>query len=109
MEDDLILSSEMEDDLNNFRNGRRPEKFQKWKTTSKISKMEDNLNFSKMEDKKNHLFLISLKFKGKPFLGLAQLSKIFYYYVTASRFYFGNYNSFLLCNSFHIYNSFLGL
>jgi hypothetical protein len=41
------------------------------KTTSKrFFSNEDDL-------KKNHLFLIPLKFRGKPFLGLAQLSKIF--------------------------------
>ena len=45
--------------------------------------MEDNLKKNeKMEDdlKKNkNLFLIPLKFRDKPFLGLAQLSKIFFY------------------------------
>ena len=39
--------------------------------TSQISKMEDDLNF-----KWKNPFFISLKFRGKPFLGLAQLSKI---------------------------------
>jgi hypothetical protein len=29
------------------------------------------------EDLKNNIFLIPLTFRGKPFLGLAQLSKIF--------------------------------
>ena len=43
----------MKDDLKNFKNERQFE-------------IEDNKN----------LFLISLQFKGKPFLGLAQLSKI---------------------------------
>jgi hypothetical protein len=37
--------------------------------------MEDNLK--KKKKKKKNLFLIPLKFRGKPFLGLAQLSKIF--------------------------------
>jgi hypothetical protein len=40
------------------KNGRRPQ-----------TKKEEDL-------KKNHLFLIPIKFRGKPFLGLAQLSKI---------------------------------
>jgi hypothetical protein len=48
----------MEDDLKNFKNERRFE----------------------IEDKKK-LFLISLQFRGKPFLGLAQLSKILSYFV----------------------------
>ena len=47
----------MEDDLKKIRNGRRPQK-----------KMEDGL--------KKNLFSIPLKFRGKPFLGLAQLLKI---------------------------------
>jgi hypothetical protein len=42
----------------------------KWKTTSKRNENEDNL-------KKNQIFSILLNFRGKPFLGLAQLSKIF--------------------------------
>ena len=38
-----------------------------------------------MTSKKNqNLFLIPLKFRGKPFLGLAQLSKIFYYYLSVN-------------------------
>ena len=40
----------------------------KWKTTSKKRKKEDDLQ--------KNLFLIPLKFMGKPFLGLAQLFKI---------------------------------
>ena len=41
------------------------------KTTSKkkLNKNEDDL--------KKNIFLIPLKFRGKPFLGLAQLSKIY--------------------------------
>ena len=31
---------------------------------------------------KKYLFLIPLKFRGKPFLGLAQLSKIFIYFIS---------------------------
>ena len=58
----------MEDDLK--KNGRRPEK--KWKTTWK--KMEEDL-----KKKKKNLFWIPLKFRDKPFLGLAQLSEIFYF------------------------------
>jgi hypothetical protein len=51
------------------------------KTTSKKNeKNEDDLK-KKMEknedDLKKNLFLIPLKFRGQPFLGLAQLSKIF--------------------------------
>ena len=37
--------------------------------------MEDDLNLN------GNLFLISLKFRGKRFLGLAQLSKIFQIYI----------------------------
>ena len=40
--------------------------------------MEDDLKKKmKMTYKKNHLFSIPLEFRGKPFLGLNQLSKIF--------------------------------
>jgi hypothetical protein len=55
----------MEDDLKKIRNGRRPQKNEK------------NGRRPKKKTKKK-LFSIPLKFKGKPFLGLAQLSKIFY-------------------------------
>ena len=58
MEDDL---KKMEDDLK--KNRRRPQK--KWKRTSKKTK--------------KNLFWIPLKFRDKPFLGLAQLSEIFYF------------------------------
>ena len=34
----------MEDDLNNIVNGRRPEQFREWKTTSILFQREDNLN-----------------------------------------------------------------
>jgi hypothetical protein len=54
----------MEDDLKKIRNARQPKKI----------KMEDDL---KKKKKKKTLFSIPLKFSGKPFLGLAQLSKIF--------------------------------
>ena len=57
MEDDL---KKMEDDLK--KNGRRPQK------------MEEDL-----KKKKKNLFWIPLKFRDKPFLGLAQLSEIFYF------------------------------
>ena len=45
----------MEEDLNFFKNGRQPQLFQKWNTTSIFSIMEDDLNFSKMEDNLNFL------------------------------------------------------
>ena len=35
----------MEDDINSFENGRRPQYFWKLKTTSIVLKMEDDLNF----------------------------------------------------------------
>jgi hypothetical protein len=39
----------------------------------------------KTTSKKNqNLFLIPPKFRGKPFLGLAQLSKIFVFFLTVS-------------------------
>jgi hypothetical protein len=82
----------MEDDLNKNR---------KWKMTSKKVKMEDDLKtnnkwekrkttqkrrkrkrddqnkiLKKEEDLNKKLFPIPLKLRGKPFLGLAQLSKI---------------------------------
>ena len=55
MEDDL--QKKMEDDLKKNKNGRRP--------TKKIK----------------NLFSIPLKSRGKPFLGLAQFSKIFIFNV----------------------------
>ena len=53
MEDDLnffvkednLIFFKMEDDLNFFENGRRPQNFRKWKTTSIFLKMEDNITF----------------------------------------------------------------
>ena len=56
----------MEDDPQK-NNGKQPKKMNK--------KMEDDLQ-KKRQHKKKYLFLIPLKFRGKPFLGLAQLSKI---------------------------------
>ena len=44
-------------------------KNKKWKTTSTKKN-------GRRPNKKSNLFLIHLKFRGKPFLGLAQLSKI---------------------------------
>jgi hypothetical protein len=37
----------MEDDLNFWGNGRRPQFIQKWKTTSTFGEMEDSLSFVK--------------------------------------------------------------
>ena len=48
-----------------MKKGRRPQK--------KLNKNEDDL--------KKNIFLIPLKFRGKPFLGLAQLSKIYINYL----------------------------
>jgi hypothetical protein len=58
-------SQKKEDDLN--KKWKQPKKMKKWKTTSKKEKREDDL-------KRINLFLIPLHFRGKPFLGLAQLS-----------------------------------
>ena len=55
-------NKKMEDDLKNNKKGRRPQK-----------KMEDDL--------KKNLYLIPLKLRDKPFLGLAQLSKILFQFV----------------------------
>ena len=55
-----------------IRNGRRPKKNKKMEDDlKKNKKMEDDLKKSK------NLFSIPYKFREKPFLGLAQLSKIF--------------------------------
>ena len=43
----------MEDDLNIWTNGRRPQYLDKWKTTSIFWKMEDDLNYLEMEDNLN--------------------------------------------------------
>jgi hypothetical protein len=45
-----LTQPEMEDDLNFLENGRRPQLFGKWKTTSTSWKMEDDHNFFLMED-----------------------------------------------------------
>ena len=72
----------MEDDLK--------KKIKKWRQPQKQTKNEDDLkkNGEKNEDDlkkklnkneddlKKNIFLIPLKFRGEPFLGLAQLSKI---------------------------------
>ena len=82
MEDDL-KKDKTEDDLKKekwkttskkMKNGRRPQK----KMEDKLKKiMENNLKKRKTTSKKNKKILIPLKFRGKPFLGLAQLSKLF--------------------------------
>ena len=74
MEDDLKKKKNLFSiPLKSRGNGRRPQKNKKWKTTSKKIKKNKNL------------FSIPLKSRGKPFLGLAQLSKILfiiiYYYL----------------------------
>ena len=69
MEDNLHFSK-MKDDLNFFKNGRQPQFFHKWKTTSTFSKKEDDPH-SKMEA---YAPIVS---KTKFISGLAQLSKIF--------------------------------
>ena len=51
----------------------------KWKMTYKI--MENTIKNKMKTTSTKNLFLIPLKFRGKPFLGLAQLSKIFIIYV----------------------------
>ena len=98
MEDDLKKNEKMEDDLRNKnKNGRRPQKNgrqpkkkkiklkkrRRMKTTSKkMKKMKTTSKKNKKKMKttsKKNLFLIPLKFRGKPFLGLAQLSQIFLY------------------------------
>ena len=70
----------MKDDLK--KNGIHPQKNEK-KEDEPPTKMENNLTkkwkttFTKKEDDlKKNLFSIPLKLRGKPFLGLAQLSKI---------------------------------
>jgi hypothetical protein len=45
----------MEDDLNFVPNGRRPQYFGKWKTTSIFRQMEDDPIFWEMEDNLNIL------------------------------------------------------
>jgi hypothetical protein len=75
----------MEDDLKKIEiNGRRPQKngnnLKKWKTTPKqmetTQKNMEDKNGKKGRRPKTNLFSILLKFRGKPFLRLAQLSKI---------------------------------
>jgi hypothetical protein len=41
----IIVGPNLEDDLNYLANGRRPQFFGKWKTTSIQKKFGDNLNF----------------------------------------------------------------
>ena len=45
----------MEDNLNILANGRQPQYFGKWKTTSVFWEMEDDLNILKLEDNLNIL------------------------------------------------------
>ena len=67
----------MEDNLKIIRNGRRPQKKNGRQPQKKWEKMNTT-------SKKIYLFLIPLKFRGKPFLGLAQLSKIFFVYMNTN-------------------------
>ena len=43
---DQVSSHELEDDLTFLANGRRPQSFGKWKTTSIFLKMEDDLKYT---------------------------------------------------------------
>ena len=65
--------SKMVDNLNFFKNGRRPQLFQKRKTTSTFSKTEDDPNFCKTEEEEKN-FKIEIATKQKTDLGLAKLS-----------------------------------
>ena len=56
-----IVEPKLEDDLNYFAMGRRPQFFGKWKTTSILRKMEDDHNFKLMGDYFNFLFFGKLK------------------------------------------------
>ena len=91
----------MEDDLNFFENGRRPQLFQKWKTTSIFSKMEDDLNFfkktkttsifSKNEDDLNFFqkwktTLLFLNERQPQFLGKRKTTSIIFKWKTTSTF-----------------------
>ena len=58
----------MEDDLIFFKNGRQPQYFQKWKTTSTFLKRKKTSIYSKWKTTP----------KPKLILGLAKLSKILY-------------------------------
>ena len=44
----IIVGPKLEDDLNFFANGSRPQFFGKWKTTSLFWKMEDDLNLKEI-------------------------------------------------------------
>ena len=46
----VLTIFKMEDHLKKFENGRRPQKFWKWETTSKDLKVEDDLIFMEKED-----------------------------------------------------------
>ena len=85
MEDDLKKMREKKWKMTSkkIKNGRRPQKnkLEEENDLKKIIlKREDDQKKEKKEDdlKNKNLFLIPLKFRGKPFLGLAQLSKIFH-------------------------------
>jgi hypothetical protein len=74
---DYSKSHKMKDDLFFLsKNGRQPQLFQKWKTTSIFSKMKEDFNFF-FKLKKTSIFS---KWKTTPkpklILGLAKLSKI---------------------------------
>jgi hypothetical protein len=67
----------MKDDLQKWGgNERRPKNIME----NSLKKMKTTkIRGKKKKTSKKNLFLIPLKFRGKPFLGLAQLSKIFLY------------------------------
>ena len=77
MEDHLKKNEKNEDNLQKKwrQPQKRKEKKKKWRRPQKKWKNEDDLN----KKYKTNLFSIPLKFRGKHFLGLAQLSKIFKY------------------------------
>ena len=67
----------MEDNLKKIKMEDDPQKIME-NNLKKMKTMEDDIKKEIKDDlKKLKNFLIPLKFRGKPFLGLAQLSKIF--------------------------------
>jgi hypothetical protein len=74
----------LEDDLNK-KNGRRPQKHEKFEED--IKKIIKDSQKKRMTTSKKIKIMIPLKFRGNPFLGLAQLSTIFIYNIVGR----GNY------------------
>ena len=89
MEDDLNFTK-TEDDLNFFINGRRPQFFQKWKTTSIFGEREDNLKFWENGRQSKYFPPLLNSKPNPPILGLCTAQVMCFFALILASPYVGN-------------------